>query len=151
MFLWVVATCITITTCSAQKPNNQGFIQMRINVTEDNKHFYDNNTIVTIDCISDKLSFNDTSSNFILILHPNKEYVLIFKRPDCISKVIFISTININQANGYIINTRINLEKGDNPVISDLYGKLIYNNKTDSFEQTLLTTKINKNANNYQK
>jgi len=158
LLIWLVVSC------TQSQPNSskdfkehskssiikEGYIQMRINVKEENKHFYDDNTTCIIDCISDKVSFTNNSANFTLILHPNKEYILIFKRIGCINKRIFVSTMGISKFNSYNINTSINLLKGINPPIDDLYGKLTFNPYNNDFEQQLLTSKTKNDENKKQ-
>lgn len=148
--LGLIFTIAISTACHAQENYMQqkGFIDMHINVYQDNEVLNDTNTIVTIDCLTEKIKFNNHSSNFDLILHPNEEYNLTFKRSNCISKTIYITTANIDNKNNYIINANIKLISGS-PKEYIYGGKVYYNKHKNNFECMItniimqdLTTKI---------
>lgn len=108
---------------------NWGSIEMRIKISKDNHYLKDTNTMVIVDCISDKLSFNTNSNDFVLILHPNKEYNIVFNREKCIVKSVYINTNSVNYNEKYIINANITMDD-----TSAHNTKITYNKTKDNFK-----------------
>ena len=123
---------VGIANAQTTKYYNWGSIEMRIKVSVDNGIVEDTNTLFTINCMSDKISFNTHSSRFSLILHPNKEYNITVYRGNCITKNIYVNTVGVNTNETYIVDNTISLKtgSGDYAVYS---GKITYDRSIDNF------------------
>lgn len=128
---------------------NWGTIEMRVKIEVNNNFIKDTSTITTITCLSDKISFNSNTSNYTLILHPNKEYHITFSRPNYTNKTIYINTIGVNLNNKYIINPIINLEQNKDK--DSIYsGKITYDKHKDNFVSNHSHKNLNyETVNNY--
>lgn len=119
-----------------------GFIQMNISVIKDNKPLHDTNTLVKVNCLSDKIEFNSYSSCFTLVLHPNKEYNLIFIREGNISKSIYVTTSNVLDNKNYNINVDIRMVNGSSKEY--IYaGKIFFDKDKKNFEKKITHVSFN--------
>lgn len=150
--LLTTLSLIAVLICKSQEPTLMRMdekdtalmrlqIQMPIKITKNNLPLalIDTSTHVLVEVTTIGHQMTSHTSEFILMLQPNMDYKITFKKPGCVTKHIFISTKNVSTKYRYIIQTTVDLPSGNSNVAC---GKVLFNTQKSNFISNVTGIKI---------